>query len=166
MRRKLVGGSKAIGSSVDTYLTSQPQPVRRVLEALRRTIQSAAPEAEESFSYGMPAFRWRGRPLVAFGAAAGHCALYPMNPATIDQHRRLLEAFDTSKGTIRFSVSHPLPASLVRTLVKTRLQDMTAAPAPRQRKSVPRRSAAPSPGPGTAPRTTRRTPGAKKGRPP
>jgi len=141
MQRQLVGGPKATWSSVDAYLASQPQPVRRVLEVVRRTIQSAAPEAEESFSYGMPAFRVRGRPLVAFGAAAGHCALYPMNPATIDQHRRLLEVFDTSKGTIRFSVSHPLPASLVRTLVKARLQDMTAARVPPRRQSVPRRSA-------------------------
>ena len=94
--------------SIDAYLAVQPEPVRRVLEALRRTIQSAAPEAEESFSYGMPAFRIRGRPLVAFGAAAGHCAFYPMNPATIESHRRLLETFDTSKGTIRFDVSPPL----------------------------------------------------------
>src|SRR6188508_2281094 len=99
MRRKLVVGSMATRSSVDAYLASQPEPVRRVLEVVRRTIQSAAREAEESFSYGMPAFRVGGRPLVAFGAAAGHCALYPMNPATIEIHRRLLGKFETSKGT-------------------------------------------------------------------
>ena len=115
--------------SIDTYLAAQPEPVRRVLGALRRTIQSAAPEAEESFSYGMPAFRIRGRPLVAFGAAGGHCALYPMNPATIDSHRRLLDTFDTSKGTIRFDVSRPLPARVVRTLVKARLRDIAGGPA-------------------------------------
>ena len=115
--------------SIDTYLASQPAPVRRVLEALRRTIQSAAPEAEESFSYGMPAFRIRGRPLVAFGAAAGHCAFYPMNPAAIESHRRLLETFDTSKGTIRFDVSRPLPARVVSTLVKARLRDLAGGPA-------------------------------------
>jgi len=115
--------------SIDTYLAVQPEPVRRVLEALRRTIQSAAPEAEESFSYGMPAFRVRGRPLVAFGAAAGHCAFYPMNPATIDSHRGLLDTFDTSKGTIRFDVSRPLPARVVRTLVKARLRDIAGGPA-------------------------------------
>ena len=142
-----MGGSRATRSSVDAYLASQPEPVRRVLEVVRRTIQSAAPEAEESFSYGMPAFRVGGRPLVAFGAAAGHCALYPMNPATIEIHRRLLGKFDTSKGTIRFSVSEPLPASVVRTLVKARLQDMAAAPAPERRLSVPRRSTVSSPGP-------------------
>ena len=104
MRRTLVGDSKATRGSVDAYLAAQPGPVRHVLEALRRTIHSTAPEAEESFSYGMPAFRVRGRPLVAFGAASGHCALYPMNPETIDTHRRLLGRFETSKGTIRFTV--------------------------------------------------------------
>jgi len=151
MRRTLVGGSRATRSSVDAYLASQPEPVRRVLEVVRRTIQSAAPEAEESFSYGMPAFRVGGRPLVAFGAAAGHCALYPMNPATIEIHRRLLGKFETSKGTIRFNVSQPLPASVVRTLVKARLQDLTAAPSPARRQSVPRRSTLSSPGPNTVP---------------
>ena len=144
-----MGDSKATRGSVDAYLASQPEPVRRVLEVVRRTIQSAAPEAEESFSYGMPAFRLGGRPLVAFGAAAGHCALYPMNPATIEIHRPLLGKFETSKGTIRFNVSQPLPASVVRTLVKARLQDMAAVPARRQ--SVPRRSTLSSPGPNTVP---------------
>jgi len=155
MGERVVRGSKARGNSIDAYLSSQPQPVRRVLEVVRRTIQSTAPEAEESFSYGMPAFRVRGRPLVAFGAAAGHCALYPMNPATIEQHRRLLAGFDTSKGTIRFNVSRPLPASVVRTLVKARLQDLTAAPAAPRRPPVPRRSAASSPAPDTTPTPVR-----------
>jgi len=155
MRRKLVGGSRAARSSVDAYLASQPEPVRRVLEVVRRTIQSAAPEAEESFSYGMPAFRVGGRPLVAFGAAAGHCALYPMNPATIEVYRRLLGQFETSKGTIRFNVSQPLPAGVVRTLVKARLHDMATAPAPARRQSVPRRSTVSSPGRNTVPDTAR-----------
>ncbi len=114
-------------SRIDAYLGAQPEPVRRVLEALRRTIQLAAPNAEEAVSYGMPAFRIHGRPLVAFGAAAGHCALYPMNPATIDSHQRLLQTFDTSKGTIRFDVNRPLPARVVRTLVKARLRDLTGS---------------------------------------
>jgi len=151
MRRTLVGDSKATRGSVDAYLAAQPGPVRHVLEALRRTIHSTAPEAEESFSYGMPAFRVRGRPLVAFGAASGHCALYPMNPETIDTHRRLLGRFETSKGTIRFTVRQPLPASVVRTLVKARLQDVTASLAPPRRQPVPRRSATSSPGSGTPP---------------
>ena len=141
MRSKLVGDSKPTRGSVDAYLAAQPGPVRRVLETLRRVIQSAAPEAEESFSYGVPAFRVGNRPLMAFGAARDHCALYPMNPAPIEHHRRLLEPFDTSKGTIRFGVSRPLPARVVKTLVQARLRDLTStASTPRQ--AVPRRRAA------------------------
>jgi uncharacterized protein YdhG (YjbR/CyaY superfamily) len=154
MRKKLVGDPKPTRGSVDAYLAAQPGPVRRVLEALRRTIQSAAPEAEESFSYGVPAFRVGHRALVAFGAAADHCALYPMNPATIQQHRRLLEPFDTSKGTIRFGVSRPLPARVVKTLVQARLRDLTSTLSP-PRRAVPRRSAARSPGLSSAPAPVR-----------
>jgi uncharacterized protein YdhG (YjbR/CyaY superfamily) len=131
-------------SSVDAYLAAQPEPVRRVLEALRRTIQSAAPEAEESVSYGAPPFRIDGRPLVAFGAAAGHCAFYPMNPATIDSHRQLLETFDTSKGTIRFDIKRPLPAGVVRALVKARLRDLTGASATARPQPARRQSTASS----------------------
>lgn len=128
-------------NTIDAYLTRQTQPVRRVLEALRRTIQSAAPEAEESFSYGMPAFRMRGRPLVAFGAASGHCALYPMNPAAIVAHQQLLAEFDTTKGTIRFDTSRPLPAAVVRKLVKCRLLDLTGGAATSGRRPAQRQTA-------------------------
>lgn len=110
---------------MDTYIAARPAPVRRTLEALRRTIQSAAPQAVESISYGMPAFRLNGRPLVAFGAAAGHCAFYPMSAATVEAHRSLLDVYDTSKGTIRFPCDKPLPASLVRRLVKARILELT-----------------------------------------
>ena len=150
MRKKSVVDPNTTRSSIDAYLDAQPEPVRRVLETLRRTIQSAAPDAEESFSYGVPAFRVRNRPLVAFGAAADHCAFYPMNPATIEQHRRLLEPFDTSKGTIRFGVGRPLPARVVKTLVQTRLRDLTST-GPPPRKAHSRRKAARSPGLTSAP---------------
>lgn len=83
---------------IDAYLAARPAAVRRVLEALRRTSHAAVPEAEESISYGMPAFRLHGRPLVAFGAASGHCAFYPMSAAIVEAHQRHLERYDTSKG--------------------------------------------------------------------
>jgi uncharacterized protein YdhG (YjbR/CyaY superfamily) len=137
-------GPPTPSNRVDAYLAAQPEPVRRVLNVLRRTIQLAAPKAEESVSYGMPAFRIHGRPLVAFGAAAGHCALYPLNPATIDSHQQLLETFDTSKGTIRFHVDRPLPARVVRALVKARLLDLTRSAATAGHPPVQRRSAASS----------------------
>jgi uncharacterized protein YdhG (YjbR/CyaY superfamily) len=110
---------------INAYLANQPATVRRVLEALRLTIQAAATDATESISYGMPAFRLHGRPLVAFGAASEHCAFYPMSPAVVAAHKRQLEPYSTSKGTIRFTSERPLPAVLVKRLVRARAKELS-----------------------------------------
>lgn len=110
-------------AQIDAYLATLPDDVRGALEALRRTIQAAAPDAVEAISYGAPAFQYRGRPLVAYRAAKTHCAFYPMNPAVIAAHRDELTAYDAAKGTIRFTPAVPLPKALVMKLVKARLAD-------------------------------------------
>jgi uncharacterized protein YdhG (YjbR/CyaY superfamily) len=111
-----------LATTMDGYLAPLPGDKRAALERLRRDIRSAAPGAEECISYGVPAFRLGGRMLVAFGAAARHCAFYPgAHPIAV--HRNALEAYDTSKGTIRFQADRPLPATLVRKLVKTRIAE-------------------------------------------
>src|SRR5258706_7541657 len=101
--------------TVDEYLAPVSNDKRAALEKLRKTIRSAAPAAEECISYGIPAFRLAGRILVAFGAAAKHCALYA-GALPLEAHKKELEAYDTSKGTIRFQTERPLPATLVRQL--------------------------------------------------
>jgi uncharacterized protein YdhG (YjbR/CyaY superfamily) len=108
--------------TIDEYLASLSEEKRTALEALRRTIRSAAPRAEECISYRIPAFRLNGEVLVWFGAAAKHCAFYP-GAHPIKAHEAELEGYDTSKGTIRFPASNPLPASLVRKLVRTRVAE-------------------------------------------
>ena len=112
--------------NIDEYLASINDDKRAALERLRKTIKSAAPKAEECISYGLAAFRLDGRPLVAFGAASNHCAFYPMSSSTVTAHRKELEGYDTSKGTIRFTVEKPLPASLVRKLVRARIAENEA----------------------------------------
>jgi uncharacterized protein YdhG (YjbR/CyaY superfamily) len=109
--------------TIDDYLAVLSDDQRAALETLRKTIKSAAPKAEECISYGLAAFRLDGRPLVAFGATANHCAFYPMSSSTVNDHRDELKNYDTSKGTIRFAVDNPLPASLVRKLVKARIAE-------------------------------------------
>jgi uncharacterized protein YdhG (YjbR/CyaY superfamily) len=74
-------------------------------------------------SYGLAAFRLDGRPLVALGATANHCAFYLMSGTTLAAHADDLEGRDTSKGTIRFPANKPLPAALVRKLVKARIRE-------------------------------------------
>ena len=108
--------------TIDEYLAPLSKDKRAALEKLRRDIRSAAPGAEESISYQIPAFRLDGRLLVGFGAAANHCAFYP-GAFPIEAHRKELEAYDTSKGTVRFAMDKPLPATLVRKLVKTRIAE-------------------------------------------
>jgi uncharacterized protein YdhG (YjbR/CyaY superfamily) len=112
---------------IDAFLAALPADVRDALEALRRTIAAAAPDAVEAIAYGVPAFRYRGRPLVSFGAGKSHCAFYVQSPAVMDAHRADLEGYDLAKGTIRFAPDRPLPAALVTTLVRARVAETDAA---------------------------------------
>lgn len=112
---------------IDAILAAMPQDKRDALQALRETIAAAAPEAQEAISYSLPAFRYRGRPLVSYGAASKHCAFYVMSPAVMDAHTELLAGYDTSKGTIRFKPDAPLSGDLVRTLVRARMAETDAA---------------------------------------
>jgi uncharacterized protein YdhG (YjbR/CyaY superfamily) len=116
---------RARPAGTDAYLAALPADQRAALQALRRTIRAAAPRAEEGSSYALPAFLQDGA-LVAFGASAKHCAFYPLSPAVISAHARELRGFQTSKGTIRFTPDKPLPAALVRKLVKARLAEKSA----------------------------------------
>jgi uncharacterized protein YdhG (YjbR/CyaY superfamily) len=111
--------------NIDEYLALVSAEKRAALEKLRRAIKLAAPKAEECISYQVPAFRLDGRLLVAFGAAANHCAFYP-GAYPIQAHMVELKAYDTSKGTIRFQAGRPLPATLVRKLVKARIEEKAA----------------------------------------
>ena len=118
-RRK---GSSSRPASIDDYLAKVGAEQRVALERLRKTIRSAAPKAEECISYGLAAFRHHGM-LVGFGATRNHCAFYLMSASTLDDFRDEVEGFDISKGTIRFQPARPLPASLVRKLVKARIAE-------------------------------------------
>lgn len=123
---------KIRAETIDEYLAAVSGDKRVALQRLRKTIRAVAPRAEECISYQLPAFRLDGRMLVWFGAAANHCSLYPgALPAEFEKE---LAAYDTSKGTIRFQPDRPLPASLVRKLVRARI----AANVSQQRQSAER----------------------------
>ena len=109
--------------TIDEYLAAVSDDKRAALEKLRKTIKAAAPKAEECISYGLAAFRLDGKPLVAFGATASHCAFYPMSSSTVLAFKDELEDYETSKGTIRFPADKPLPVALVRKLVRARIAE-------------------------------------------
>ena len=108
--------------TIDDYLATLSIDTRAALEKLRSDIKAAAPDVEECISYQIPAFRLGGRMLVWFGAGANHCAFYP-GALPIRTRTNDLQAYDTSKGTIRFSADNPLPATLVRALVSARIAE-------------------------------------------
>jgi uncharacterized protein YdhG (YjbR/CyaY superfamily) len=110
-------------NTIDEYLEGVSKDQRAALEKLRKTIKAAVPKAVECISYGLAAFRLDGKPLVAFGATPKHCAFYPMSDLTVETHKDELKGYETSKGTIRFQADKPLPAALVRKLVKARIAD-------------------------------------------
>ena len=108
--------------TIDEYLAALSDDKRAALEKLRKTIRAAAPKAEECISYQICAYRQNGM-LVGFGATANHCAFYLMSSSTVAAHNDALKDYDTSKGTIRFQADNPLPAALVRKLVKARIAE-------------------------------------------
>lgn len=114
--------TRTSAQTIDGYLAALSDDKRAALEKLRRMIRAAAPNAEECISYQLPAFRHGGM-LVAFGATDNHCAFYLMSSTTVEAHKEELKGYDTSKGTIRFQPDKPLPASLVRKLVKSRIAE-------------------------------------------
>lgn len=111
--------------TIDDYLALVSADKRAALEVLRQTIRSVAPLAEECISYQIPSFRQNGM-LVGFGAAEKHCAFYLLSNTTTAAFQKELQKYDTSKGTIRFAADSPLPATLVKKLVKARLAENEA----------------------------------------
>lgn len=110
--------------TIDEYLKELPGPVRTTLENLRRTIQSAAPKAEEVISYGMPAFKHHGM-LVYFAAFKNHYSFFP-GSASMAGLDKELEPWRTSKGTLQFTTDKPLPSALIRKIVKARVEENEA----------------------------------------
>ena len=99
------------------YLEALPLDQRDALLELRRWIIAAAPEAEESLNYGVPAFKLNGKPLVSLGAAKKHCAFYVQSPAVSAAFANDLKGLDTSPGTVRFTPDKPLDRALVTRLL-------------------------------------------------
>ncbi|MGB9073171.1 MAG: DUF1801 domain-containing protein [Terriglobales bacterium] len=108
--------------TVDEYLAAVPEPARSTLSKIRATIRSTVPpEATEGISYRIPTFKYKGA-LVWFAAFSDHCSLFP-GASVIAAFKNELKDYQKSKGTIRFPVNKPLPAALVKKLVKARIAE-------------------------------------------
>lgn len=110
-------------TTIDDYLALVPEPARTTLEKVRASVRAAAPpEAIESIGYRMPMFRYKGG-LVAFAAFKKHCSFFPMSLAVMASLKADLKSYELDKGTIRFPLDKPLPAALIRKIVKARVAE-------------------------------------------
>jgi uncharacterized protein YdhG (YjbR/CyaY superfamily) len=116
----------ATPTSVENYLAALPEESRVALERLRKTIKAAAPQATETISYDMPTFKDKGRFLVSFAAFKNHCSLFPASKAVMEAHGEALKPYFSGKGTLRFHPAKPIPAALVKKIVKTRIEENAA----------------------------------------
>jgi len=120
LRRSSAHPASAV-ADVERYLAKVPEPARATLQRLRVVIRSAAPkEATEAISYGIPAFKYNGL-LVAYAAFANHCSFFPASGRLLEEFAEELKDYPCSKGTIRFAMDKPLPAALVKRIVKARV---------------------------------------------
>lgn len=117
--------------TVDEYHERLSGPAKVAADKLRQVIRQAAPQAEETISYNMPAFKWNGI-LVWYAAFAKHIGFYP-KAAAIVRFQSELSAYKTSKGAIQFPIEKPMPTELIKKIVRFRMGE-----------NAPRKNAAPS----------------------
>jgi len=131
--------TKTPPKTVDAYLARLPADARATLEKIRRTIRAAAPNSVEVIGYGIPIVKLQGM-LVGFAAFKNHCSFFPMSKAVMKRFAAELKRYEQSKGTIRFPIGQPPPATLIKKMVKARLQEKKAQLTPRVPDTSPPRS--------------------------
>jgi uncharacterized protein YdhG (YjbR/CyaY superfamily) len=110
-------------ATVDEYIERiADDKTRALMEKVRKAIISSAPKATEVISYGMPGYKLDGM-LVYFAAFTNHYSLFPASKKAIDDHKKELGGFKTSKGTIQFTLENPLPIALIKKIVKARVKE-------------------------------------------
>jgi uncharacterized protein YdhG (YjbR/CyaY superfamily) len=114
MSKRPTGSKGKSPKDVEAYLAAVPDVPRATLEKMRKTIRSVSPGLEEVISYQIPAFKYKGRPIVWFAAWKNHCSFYPVIGGFEDE----LKKYEISKGTIRYPLDKPLPSGLVKKMVK------------------------------------------------
>jgi uncharacterized protein YdhG (YjbR/CyaY superfamily) len=109
---------------IDSYLANLGEPKRPTLEELRRSILAVIPEAEQCISYGMPAFKVRGKTVAGFAAFKNHLSYLPHSGSVIERLGGDLGGYQSTKGSLHFAIDEPLPPALVNKLVNTRMQEL------------------------------------------
>ena len=115
-----------MGGEIDHYITALPAAQREVLTQLRRLLLTVVPQAEEAIRTRVPAVRYKGKTVVGYGAATSHVALYVMFGDALRTLKSDFARFDVTNRVVRFSPDAPIPATLVRKVVRSRLAEIDA----------------------------------------
>ncbi len=115
---------KKVFESIDEYIAVQPKNIQPILQELRQAIKEAAPQAEETISYQMPAFKQNGV-LVWFAAFKNHVSIFP-KVSVMEEFKEQLSPYQKSKGTIKFPLDKPLPLDLIKDMVRFRVKENMA----------------------------------------
>jgi uncharacterized protein YdhG (YjbR/CyaY superfamily) len=108
-------------ANVDAYIATFPENVQKVLQRLRRTVRQAAPGAEETISYGMPAYRYKGRVIIYFAGYTNHIGIYA-TPLAHAAFQKELSAYKQGRGSVQFPHDQPMPLDLIKRMVQFRVQ--------------------------------------------
>ncbi len=109
---------------IDAYFSKLEQPHRGTLEQLRQAIRSIVPDADETISYGSPAFQIRGKAIAGFAAFKDHLSYLPHSGSVLSRLHDEVAGYKTSKGALQFAVDRPLPKALVKKLIDARLEEI------------------------------------------
>jgi uncharacterized protein YdhG (YjbR/CyaY superfamily) len=107
--------------NIDEYIAGYPKNVQVLLKQVRETIRKSAPKAEESISYGIPAYKLDGM-LIYFAGYKNHISVYPAPRGSVE-FKEELESYEGGKGTVQFPLDKPIPFSLIKRIVKFRALD-------------------------------------------
>jgi uncharacterized protein YdhG (YjbR/CyaY superfamily) len=122
---------KTAPASVTAYIAGFPRPVQVVLRRVRSIIRKAVPAAEEMISYQIPAYKLHGQPVLYFAAWKAHYSVYPSNARLVAAFKDELAPYEQSKGTIRFPLAEPVPATLIARLAKFRAKEVVDSQKPK-----------------------------------
>jgi uncharacterized protein YdhG (YjbR/CyaY superfamily) len=111
-------------NDIDRYLAGLDEPQRSTLDALRESIMEVVPGAEQSISYGMPAFKVGGKTVAGFAAFKNHLSYLPHSGSVLATLSDDVAPYETSKGSLKFAINKPLPKRLVKKLIHTRMQEL------------------------------------------
>ena len=110
--------------TIDDYIAAFPADVQQILQQIRQTIRDVAPEAQETISYAMPTFKFKGKNLVHFAAFKNHIGFYP-TPSGITAFEEKLSPYKSAKGSVQFPLHEPFPYSLIRSIAEFRVQELS-----------------------------------------